>query len=63
VQRDAPKKHITYKTALRMLNQVRIAMANREIEQIFEAVVEVDETYVGGKPRKTNAVNFAAGSS
>jgi ribosomal protein L37AE/L43A len=55
-QRNAPKKHIMYKTALRMLNQVRKAMANREIEQIFEAVVEVDETYVGGKPRKTNAV-------
>jgi transposase-like protein len=39
-----------------MLHQVRIAMANKEIEQLFEAVVEVDETYVGGKPRKTNAV-------
>jgi transposase-like protein len=47
---------VTYKTAWRMLQQIRIAMANRETEQIFEAVVEVDETYIGGKPRKTNAV-------
>jgi hypothetical protein len=39
-----------------MLQQIRIAMANREIEEIFEAVIEVDETYIGGKPRKTNAV-------
>jgi transposase-like protein len=47
---------MTYKSAWRMLHQIRTAMENREIEQIFEAVVEVDETYIGGKPRKTNAV-------
>jgi transposase-like protein len=52
----ARELEITYKSAWRILHQIRIAMANREIEQIFEAVVEVDETYVGGKPRKTNAV-------
>jgi hypothetical protein len=39
-----------------MMQQIRIAMANREIEEIFEAVIEVDETYIGGKPKKTNAV-------
>ncbi|GHU15914.1 hypothetical protein FACS1894163_04260 [Spirochaetia bacterium] len=31
-------------------------MANEKTEWMFEGAVEVDETYVGGKPRKTNAV-------
>jgi hypothetical protein len=35
-----------------MMQQIRIAMANREIEEIFEAVIEVDETYIGGKTEK-----------
>jgi hypothetical protein len=39
-----------------MMQQIRIAMANRKMEQLFEGIVEVDETYVGGKPRKTNAI-------
>jgi glutaredoxin-related protein len=39
-----------------MLMQIRTAMANRETEHIFEALVEVDETYIGGKPRKGNSV-------
>ena len=46
---------ITYKSAWRMLHQIRTAMANRETEQIFDGIIEVDETYPGGKPRKTNA--------
>jgi hypothetical protein len=29
-------------------------MANRETEHLFEAFIEVDETYIGGKPRKPN---------
>jgi hypothetical protein len=37
-----------------MMQQIRIAMANRETEHIFEAFIEVDETYIGGKPRKPN---------
>jgi hypothetical protein len=37
-----------------MLQQIRIAMANRETEHIFDAFIEVDETYIGGKPRKLN---------
>jgi ribosomal protein L37AE/L43A len=47
-------KSITYKTAWRMMQQIRIAMGNREIEHIFDALIEVDETYIGGKPRKPN---------
>jgi transposase-like protein len=45
---------ITYKSAWRMMQQIRIAMANRETEHIFDAFIEVDETYIGGKPRKPN---------
>jgi ribosomal protein L37AE/L43A len=45
---------ITYKSAWRMMQQIRIAMANKEIEHIFDAFIEVDETYIGGKPRKPN---------
>jgi transposase-like protein len=45
---------VTYKTAWRMLQQIRIAMGNKEQEQFIEAIVEIDETYVGGKPRKSN---------
>ena len=28
--------------------------AKREVGETFEAIVEIDETYVGGKPRKKN---------
>lgn len=38
-------------------------MANRETENIFEGVVEIDETYIGGKPKKTNAILDNEGNS
>jgi transposase-like protein len=41
---------VTYKTAWRMLLQIRKAMKSEGIEP-FGSLVEVDETYVGGKPR------------
>jgi len=44
----------SYKTAWRMLRQVRKAMSNIEHGKTFEVIVEVDETYIGGKPRKSN---------
>jgi transposase-like protein len=38
-----------YHTALRMLQQIRKAMGNVKDQEAFECIVEVDETYVGGK--------------
>ncbi len=45
---------VTYKTAWRMLQQIRLAMGNAENKEFFDTIVEIDETYVGGKPRKNN---------
>ena len=45
---------VTYKTAWRMLQQIRLAMSNTESNEFFDTIVEIDETFVGGKPRKSN---------
>ena len=44
----------SYQSAWRMLHQIRKAMEKEEYKETFEAIVEIDETYVGGKPRKNN---------
>jgi transposase-like protein len=44
----------TYRTSWRMLQQIRTAMGNTNMAKTFDLVVEVDETYVGGKPRREN---------
>lgn len=41
-----------YQTSWRMLHQIRKAMAANKNKELFKAIVEVDETYVGGKPKK-----------
>jgi transposase-like protein len=43
---------VTYKTAWRMLRQIRLAMA--QDSALFTSMVEMDEVYLGGKPRKMN---------
>lgn len=45
---------VTYKTAWRMLQQIRKAMGNIENKKAFKTIIEIDETYIGGKPRKPN---------
>lgn len=44
----------SYKCAWRMMKMIRQAMGKDEMKEVFEAIVEIDETYVGGKPRKKN---------
>ncbi len=45
---------VTYKTAWRMLQQIRLAMGNAEQQAFVDTIIEMDETYIGGKPRKNN---------
>lgn len=42
----------TYKTAWFMFHRIRHAMDTPEFSEALSGIVEVDETYVGGKPRK-----------
>jgi len=44
---------VTYKTAWRILQKIRLAMGNKENQMFFNTILEIDETYVGGKPRKS----------
>ena len=43
---------LSYKSALFMMHRIRWAMAPTEHIEKLAGTVEVDETYVGGKPRK-----------
>jgi transposase-like protein len=48
------KRHcqISYKSALFLMNRIRFAMSPEPDEPQLSGIVECDETYVGGKPRK-----------
>ena len=48
---------VSYKGAFRMLKLIRYAMGTETHRDTFDAIVEIDETYVGGKPRKENRHN------
>ena len=42
------------KSALYMQHRIRAQMATEQGEVMLQGIVEADETYVGGKPRKAN---------
>jgi transposase-like protein len=44
---------VTYLTAFRMAHKIRDIMAEEKVDVLTD-VVEMDETYIGGKPRKPN---------
>jgi transposase-like protein len=50
---------VTYKTAWNMYHQIREIMSDGGI--ILEGIVEMDETYVGGKPRKYQSAKYPEG--
>jgi len=52
---------VTYKCAWRMFHQIRIAMGNSDMKELFEGVVQADETYIGGKPRKADQLKNKRG--
>jgi hypothetical protein len=37
----------SYKGAWRMMHPIRKTIANEEMKEIFEAILDIDETYVG----------------
>lgn len=60
------KRHcqISYKSALFMMNRIRFAMSpDVPSAPPLQGTVEVDETYVGGKPRIKNTGKFGRGTS
>jgi transposase-like protein len=42
---------VTYKTAWFLAHRIRFAMTEGPLAEMLKGVVEIDETYVGGKPR------------
>jgi transposase-like protein len=50
---------VTYKTAWSMYHQIREIMSDGGIT--LEGIVEMDETYVGGKPRKYQSAKYPEG--
>jgi transposase-like protein len=53
---------ISYKAAWFMAHRLRYAMASGPLSALMEGVVEIDETYVGGKPRFKGTVTVGRGN-
>ena len=45
---------VTYKTAWRILQQIRLTMGNRKTDAFIETIIKINKTYVDGKDRKKN---------
>jgi transposase-like protein len=54
---------ISYKSALFLMNRIRFAMAPLPGEPKLSGIVEMDETYVGGKPRKDGTTHKRGGGT
>ena len=52
---------LTYKSAWFMSHRIRTAMDNGQQEPLLSGIVEADEAYVGGKPRKQTKNKFGSG--
>jgi transposase-like protein len=50
---------VTYKCAWRMFTLIRNELMTQDDDEKLSGVVEMDETYVGGKPRNANRRAFA----
>jgi transposase len=50
---------VTYKTAWRIFNLIRNELMTQDDDPPLTGVVEMDETYIGGKPRASDRVKFA----
>jgi transposase len=49
---------VTYKTAWRMFNLIRNELMVQDDDEPLSGTVEMDETYVGGKPRNADKATF-----
>jgi transposase-like protein len=47
----------TYRSAWHLAHRIRAAMNRRSSKGMLKGIIEVDETYVGGKPRKDGTVH------
>ena len=54
---------ISYKSALFLMNRIRFAMAPEQNPEKFTGTVEVDEMYIGGKPRYKGVSKRGRGTS
>jgi transposase-like protein len=54
---------IAYKSALFLMHRIRYAMTEPNTQEKLQGTVEVDETYVGGKPRFKGISNRGRGTN